>query len=195
MQGLIALCNPTFQFAIEGFFNSPLRIFSKITPSLFTIKEGSTSHPAPLSLGERGKPLLLVAQNRSKVVGGIKAPRLSYFTQQCCDYLCGVNRLDESLMLCLDESLMQCASPAGRRCNTAQKSPIRRKTIATLLRRKSSPARRAKAPLAIPKLWRSYSVASYIPRPYGRGVGLGYWGKDPLFVRGGQGCRKILNGN
>ena len=102
--------------------------------------------------------------------------------------------LDESLMLCLDESLMQCASPAGRRCNTAQKSPIRRKTIATLLRKKSSPARRAKAPLAIPKLWRSYSVASYIPRPYGRGVGLGYWGKAPLFVRGGQGCRKILNG-
>ena len=125
--------------------------------------------------------------------------------------MCGVNRLDgslmlcldeslmlcldESLMLCLDESLTQCASPAGRRCNTAQKSPIRRKTIATLLRRKSSPARRAKAPLAIPKLWRSYSVASYTPRPYGRGVGLGYWGKDPLFVRGGQGCRKILNGN
>ena len=159
------------------------------------------------------------------MVGGIKAPRLYFFTQQCCDYLCGVNRLDESLMLCLDESLMLCldeslmlcldeslmlcldeslmlcldeslmlcASPAGRRCNTAQKSPIRRKTIATLLRKKSSPARRAKAPLAIPKLWRSYSVASYIPRPYGRGVGLGYWGKDPLFVRGGQGCRKILN--
>ena len=69
-----------------------------------------------------------------------------------------------------------------------------RKIIATLLRKKSSPARRAKAPLAIPKLWRSYSVASYIPRPYGRGVGLGYWGKDPLFVRGGQGCRKNLNG-
>ena len=137
------------------------------------------------------------------MVGGIKAPRLYFFTQQSCDYLCGVNRLDESLMLCLDESLMlcldesltQCASPAGRRCNTAQKSPIRRKTIATLLRKKSSPARRAKAPLAIPKLWRSYSVASYIPRPYGRGVGLGYWGKDPLFVRGGQGCRKkSLNG-
>ena len=98
--------------------------------------------------------------------------------------------LDENLMLCLDESLMLCASPAGRRCNTAQKSPIRRKTIATLLRKKSSPARRAKAPLAIPKLWRSYSVASYIPRPYGRGVGLGYWGKGPLFVRGGTGVSK-----
>ena len=98
--------------------------------------------------------------------------------------------LDESLMLCLDESLMQCASPAGRRCNTAQKSPIRRKTIATLLRKKSSPARRAKAPLAIPKLWRSYSVASYIPRPYGRGVGLGYWGKDPPLRKRGTGVSK-----
>ena len=103
--------------------------------------------------------------------------------------------LDESLLHRLDESLLQSASLVGRRCNTAQKSPIRRKTIAILLRKKSSPARRAKALLAIPKLWRSYSVASYIPRPYGRGVGLGYWGKDPLFVRGGQGCRKkSLNG-
>ena len=30
------------------------RIFSKITPSLFTIKEGSTSHPDPLTLREEG---------------------------------------------------------------------------------------------------------------------------------------------
>ena len=29
------------------------RVFSKITPSLFTLKEGSTSHPAPLSSGAR----------------------------------------------------------------------------------------------------------------------------------------------
>ena len=29
-------------------------IFSKITPSLFTIKEGSTSHPDPLTLREEG---------------------------------------------------------------------------------------------------------------------------------------------
>ena len=28
--------------------------FSKITPSLFTIKEGSTSHPDPLTLREEG---------------------------------------------------------------------------------------------------------------------------------------------
>ena len=106
----------------------------------------------------------------------------------CCKALMGV--CCKALMRACCKALAQ----QGRRCNTAQKSPIRRKTIAILLRKKSSPARRAKAPLAIPKLWRSYSVASYIPRPYGRGVGLGYWGKDPLFVRGGQGCRKILNG-
>ena len=29
-------------------------VFSKITPSLFTIKEGSTSHPDPLTLREEG---------------------------------------------------------------------------------------------------------------------------------------------
>ena len=40
----------------EGFF-------SKITPSLFTIKEGSTSHLGLLPSGEKRKPLLLVARN------------------------------------------------------------------------------------------------------------------------------------
>ena len=29
-------------------------LFSKITPSLFTLKEGSTSHPDPLTLREEG---------------------------------------------------------------------------------------------------------------------------------------------
>ena len=38
-------------------------IFSKITPSLFTIKEGSTSHLGLLPSGEKRKPLLLVARN------------------------------------------------------------------------------------------------------------------------------------
>ena len=38
--------------------------FSKITPSLFTIKEGSTSHPDPLSSGAREKTALLSARNR-----------------------------------------------------------------------------------------------------------------------------------
>ena len=35
--------------------------FSKITPSLFTIKEGSTSHPDPLSSGAREETALLGA--------------------------------------------------------------------------------------------------------------------------------------
>ena len=38
--------------------------FSKITPSLFTLKEGSTSHPDPLSSGAREKTALLGARNR-----------------------------------------------------------------------------------------------------------------------------------
>ena len=37
--------------------------FSKITPSLFTIKEGSTSHLGLLPSGKKRKPLLLVARN------------------------------------------------------------------------------------------------------------------------------------
>ena len=37
---------------------------SKITPSLFTLKEGSTSHPDPLSSGAREETALLGAQNR-----------------------------------------------------------------------------------------------------------------------------------
>ena len=40
------------------------RVFSKITPSLFTLKEGSTSHPGPLSSGAREETALLGAQNR-----------------------------------------------------------------------------------------------------------------------------------
>ena len=37
---------------------------SKITPSLFTLKEGSTSHPDPLSSGAREETALLGARNR-----------------------------------------------------------------------------------------------------------------------------------
>ena len=39
-------------------------MFSKIIPSFFTIKEGSTSHPGPLSSGAREKTALLGALNR-----------------------------------------------------------------------------------------------------------------------------------
>ena len=38
--------------------------FSKINPSFFTIKEGSTSHLGLLPSGEKRKPLLPVALNR-----------------------------------------------------------------------------------------------------------------------------------
>ena len=50
------------------------RIFSKITPSLFTIKEGSTSHPNPLSSGAREEtaPPRRSEPLRSKVGGPSK---------------------------------------------------------------------------------------------------------------------------
>ena len=48
--------------------------FSKITPSLFTIKEGSTSHPDPLTLREEGgnRPTRCSEPLRSKVGGASK---------------------------------------------------------------------------------------------------------------------------
>ena len=48
--------------------------FSKITPSLFTLKEGSTSHPDPLTLrGEGGnRPTRCSEPLRSKVGGPSK---------------------------------------------------------------------------------------------------------------------------
>ena len=50
------------------------RVFSKITPSLFTIKEGSTSHPDPLSSGAREEtaPPRRSEPLRSKVGGPSK---------------------------------------------------------------------------------------------------------------------------
>ena len=48
----------------EGIFSNHPVNSSKITPSLFTIKEGSTSHPDPLTLGEREETALLGARNR-----------------------------------------------------------------------------------------------------------------------------------
>ena len=47
----------------KDFSNHPVNS-SKITPSLFTLKEGSTSHPDPLSSGAREETALLGAQNR-----------------------------------------------------------------------------------------------------------------------------------
>ncbi|MEH2869817.1 DEAD/DEAH box helicase family protein [Segatella copri] len=59
---------------IERFKASSNTSFSKITPSLFTIKEGSTSHPDPLTLrGEGGnRPTRCSEPLRSKVGGPSK---------------------------------------------------------------------------------------------------------------------------
>ena len=58
----------------EGIFSNHPVNFSKITPSLFTIKEGSTSHPDPLTLrGEGGnRPPRCSEPLRSKVGGPSK---------------------------------------------------------------------------------------------------------------------------
>ena len=58
----------------EGIFSNHPVNFSKITPSLFTLKEGSTSHPDPLTLrGEGGnRPTRCSEPLRSKVGGPSK---------------------------------------------------------------------------------------------------------------------------
>ena len=62
-----------FKASNTSFSNHPVN-FSKITPSLFTIKEGSTSHPDPLTLrGEGGnRPTRCSEPLRSKVGGASK---------------------------------------------------------------------------------------------------------------------------
>ena len=62
-----------FKASNTSFSNHPVK-FSKITPSLFTIKEGSTSHPDPLTLrGEGGnRPTRCSEPLRSKVGGASK---------------------------------------------------------------------------------------------------------------------------
>ena len=67
-----------FKASNTSFSNHPIplskEVFSKITPSLFTIKEGSTSHPDPLTLrGEGGnRPTRCSEPLRSKVGGPSK---------------------------------------------------------------------------------------------------------------------------
>ena len=57
--------------------NRPTRCcFSKIIPSFFTIKEGSTSHLGLLSSGEKKETALLGAQNRYAIrLAGHQSPR------------------------------------------------------------------------------------------------------------------------
>ena len=77
-----------FSQVTEGFLGASLQfekgiektvmwyLFSKITPSLFTLKEGSTSHPDPLSSGAREETALLGAQNRYALrLAGHQSPR------------------------------------------------------------------------------------------------------------------------
>ena len=67
-----------FKASNTSFSNHPIplskEVFSKITPSLFNIKEGSTSHPDPLTLrGEGGnRPTRCSEPLRSKVGGASK---------------------------------------------------------------------------------------------------------------------------
>ena len=74
-----------YYFVIDDFWKVK-ESFSKITPSLFTIKEGSTSHPDPLTLRGEGEtaPSRRSEPLRSKVGGPSKV------SPEC---LCGVNRL------------------------------------------------------------------------------------------------------
>ena len=50
------------------------RVFSKITPSLFTLKEGSTSHPDPLSSEERDVTALRCSEPLRYKGGGASKP-------------------------------------------------------------------------------------------------------------------------
>ena len=74
-----------YYFVVNDFYKVKEN-FSKITPSLFTIKEGSTSHPDPLTLRGEGEtaPTRRFEPLRSKVGGP---------SEVSPDYLCGVNRL------------------------------------------------------------------------------------------------------
>ena len=62
-----------FKASNTSFSNHPVK-FSKITPSLFTLKEGSTSHPDPLTLRGEGenRPTRCSEPLRSKVGGPSK---------------------------------------------------------------------------------------------------------------------------
>ena len=84
---------------IERFKSSSLS-FSKITPSLFTIKEGSTSHPDPLTLrGEGGnRPTRCSEPLRSKVGGPSKvSPDCAGWDRLGATYLRAADGLGEGL--------------------------------------------------------------------------------------------------
>ena len=73
IQRVFSKTHPSSLIITEDFSNHPVNS-SKITPSLFTLKEGSTSHPDPLTLrGEGGnRPTRCSEPLRSKVGGPSK---------------------------------------------------------------------------------------------------------------------------
>ena len=73
IQRVFSKTHPSSLTIKEDFSNHPVNS-SKITPSLFTLKEGSTSHPDPLTLrGEGGnRPTRCSEPLRSKVGGPSK---------------------------------------------------------------------------------------------------------------------------
>jgi len=96
----------------EDFSNHPANS-SKITPSLFTLKEGSTSHPDPLSSGareetappRRSEPLRSKVGGPSKVFAifcGMGPPgccgRRSNAASKPSPWLCGMGPPGESLL-------------------------------------------------------------------------------------------------
>ena len=107
------------------FSNHPVNS-SKITPSLFTIKEGSTSHPDPLTLrGEGGnRPTRCSEPLRSKVGGPSKVSPdcagwdrlgMSGASKVSPDCLCGVNRLGDGLGDRLGATCLRAADGVGDR--------------------------------------------------------------------------------
>ena len=134
MQGLIALCNPIFQFSIEG-FNFPLRIFQ------FSI-EGFFRHPCP-PLTKRGSLIPNQAfpfSKKGKDVAGyaIASPEFWYRQQSLCPYGAGddflrnrvaivlrligdfcavLHRLHAGLALCSKLSSRLCSKLPSRLCS------------------------------------------------------------------------------
>ena len=88
-----------FKASNTSFSNHPVK-FSKITPSLFTLKEGSTSHPDPLTLrGEGGnRPTRCSEPLRSKVGGPSKVfARLCGMGPPCYKFTQLYNSISTSL--------------------------------------------------------------------------------------------------
>ena len=98
----------------EGVFRIPpspfsqREFFSKITPSLFTIKEGSTSHLGLLPSGKKRETALLGAQNRYALrLAGHQSPRQIlcgmgppyYNLLLVCAILCGMGPPGNSSLL------------------------------------------------------------------------------------------------